>query len=136
MKIYLDYIGTVVETNGRCNFGCFEVIKKLQDAGHTIVLNTSNEGQELEKALDMINNKHWMFIIDRRNRNDFEIQPISHTKEKFRPNRWDLDEAIKHGEMYIDDYAYGIPTKPSGFTSSNLVDWNVLDTLFKEKGVY
>lgn len=44
MKIYLDFDGTVVEHAypriGRDNFGCVEIIRRLQDAGHEIVLNT------------------------------------------------------------------------------------------------
>jgi len=44
MKIYLDFDGTVVEHEypeiGKYNKGAFKVIKKLQDAGHEIILNT------------------------------------------------------------------------------------------------
>ena len=44
MNIYLDFDGTVVEHDypeiGKLNPGALEVIKKLQDAGHTIILNT------------------------------------------------------------------------------------------------
>ena len=43
-KIYLDFDGTCVEHRypeiGKYNFGAIEVIEKLQQAGHNIILNT------------------------------------------------------------------------------------------------
>ena len=53
MTIQLDFDGTVVEhlypEIGRENFGCMPIIKKLQDAGHTIVLNTYRADLNKEK---------------------------------------------------------------------------------------
>jgi hypothetical protein len=74
MEIYLDFDGTVVEHQypkmGRCNFGCFEVIKKLQNAGHVIILNTYRadcEDGTLEEALKLINDDYWHLLKDRKN---------------------------------------------------------------------
>lgn len=141
MKIFLDFVGTVVEPStkliGRCNFGCFEVIKKLQDAGHLIILNTSYTGEDLEQALDLINNKHWMLIKDRSQRDSFEIKPIKAHSAKINPDRWDLDAAIESDILFIDDYAFGIPTKKCAMVENmRMVDWDVLDKEFEEKGLY
>ena len=44
MNIFLDFDGTVVEHKypaiGKYNQGAFDVVKKLIDAGHNIILNT------------------------------------------------------------------------------------------------
>ncbi len=133
MRIFLDFDGTCVEHEypkiGRPNFGCIEVIKKLQDAGHEIILNTyrveCSEAQLID-ALTWFNNAY-MFIKDRSQRETFELQPIAQfTKAKIQPWPWNLDEAILNGELYIDDYAQGIPLKPACMVPGNMVDWDEL----------
>lgn len=143
MKIYLDFDGTVVEhtypTIGRCNFGCFEVIKKLQDAGHEIILNTMrvelNDGT-FEKSLKHLSNG-WMMIKDKSKRDSFEMKEITdYTKSKIHPHRWDLENSIKIGEMYIDDIATDIPLKDAVMTNGKMVDWDELDRQFIEYKIY
>ena len=63
MIIYLDFDGTVVEHQypiiGKHNPGSFEVIKKLQTAGHEIVLNTYRieiDQDSFEEAMNYLNN--------------------------------------------------------------------------------
>lgn len=67
MIIYLDFDGTVVEHEypkiGRFNPMAFQVIKKLQDAGHHVTLNTMRSelgDATLQSALEYINEKGWM----------------------------------------------------------------------------
>lgn len=140
-KIYLDYQGTLIE-NGidRCNFGCMEVIEKLQKAGHEIILNTSHvedkDPSKLNAAMAMVNEKAWLFVKDRSRRDDFELEPIPVNKFKYQPEIWDWKRMKSSGIMTIDDYAIGIPLKLSGFTNYNLVDWSKLDTEFEENGMY
>lgn len=62
MIIYLDFDGTVVEHDypriGKLNPNSLEVVKKLQDAGHTIILNTMRaefDDGSMQEALDFIN---------------------------------------------------------------------------------
>jgi len=59
MNIYLDFDGTVVEHDypciGRLNPNALEVIKRLQDAGHNIILNTMRvefKDGTMKEALD------------------------------------------------------------------------------------
>ncbi len=105
MKIYLDFDGTVVEHDypriGRCNFGCIEVIKKLQDAGHEIVINTMrsefNDGS-LQKALDWVVNS-FRFSKDR----SASIGPFESTERKHHPPYWDWDMLDK---QFIENGIY------------------------------
>ncbi|MBA3971982.1 MAG: HAD hydrolase family protein [Bacteroidetes bacterium] len=62
MDIYLDFDGTVVEhfypEMGEYNKGAVEVIKKLKNAGHKVILNTARvefENGTFEKAIDYLN---------------------------------------------------------------------------------
>jgi hypothetical protein len=143
MKIYLDFDGTVVEHvfpgMGRCNFGCFEVIKKLQDAGHEIILNTyrADLGQGYVKdALSMVNDMCEYFIKDRSQRKEFELLPISALDKKIHPPRFDMEEALRSGELFIDDNSYGTPLKPAVMSNGMMVDWDALDVIFERHGLY
>ncbi len=133
MKIYLDFDGTIVEHEypkmGRMNFGCLEVIKKLQNAGHEFILNTyradCNDGT-LQQALDYLNNNV-----------RFEISPITqHTKTKISPHPWDIKTAKERDFMHIDDIALHIPLKPCAMISGSMVDWDAMDKIFEENGLY
>lgn len=143
MKIYLDFDGTVVEHAyprvGRCNFGSFEVIKKLQDSGHEIILNTyradCNDGT-LEKALKILNEDYWMMVKDRNNR-DFTLKPITnYTKNKIHPDVFDWDLIKKNDVLFIDDIAHKIPLKKSVMVDDDMVDWDELDRQFENNGLY
>ncbi len=143
MKIYLDFDGTCVEHEypkiGRCNFGCIEVIKKLQDAGHEIILNTYRveaNAASFAAAMDWFAS-YWMFLKDRKQRETFEFKPITQsTTHKIQPWPWNLKEAKMNDALYIDDYAFGIPLKPACMIPGNMVDWNELDKQFIEHGLY
>ncbi len=140
MKIYLDVDGTILEHSfgklGRVNFGCFEIIKKLQDAGHELILNTSHEGERLKSVLYLINEQNWMFFKNRREE-DNEIQPILDiTDEKIQPWNWDWNEMIQYNQMFIDDFSRGIPLKKCCMVEGNMVDWDELDKQFVEHNLY
>ncbi len=142
MKIFLDFDGTVVEHEypriGRCNFGCMEVIKKLQDSGHEIILNTyrvdCNDGT-LEEALDFLQNDSWMMFLEKED--EQELSPITEfCKKKIHPRSWDWNDIKNNGEMFIDDIAFNIPLKRACMTEGEMVDWKELDKQFEKNGVY
>lgn len=134
MIVYLDFDGTVVEHEypkmGRENFGCMEIIKKLQDAGHKIILNTYRAdigGQELFKAIDYINLHHAVEL------SDF----IEVAAKKINPPEWDMDRSMIEEIMFIDDQARNIPLKPTVMVeNSRMVDWDALDQQFKRYSLY
>lgn len=141
MTIYLDFDGTCVEhvspDIGRCNFGCIEVIAKLQRSGHVVVLNTMRcefGDDSLEKALAWFD-QAWMFVIEKRDP-DFELNPILPTTSKIQPPAWDLDQYVKDQVIFIDDQSRGVPLKPAVMVPGLMVDWAELDRQFEKAGVY
>ena len=129
MNIYLDFDGTVVEHNypkiGKLNPNSLEVIKKLQDAGYNIILNTMRvefDDNSMQEALDFINSNE-----------QFTGNKITQqTKQKIYPHQWNLDKI--ENDIFIDDIAVNIPiTKASvdGF----MVDWFEIERQFVEKGI-
>jgi hypothetical protein len=125
MTIYLDFDGTVVEHNypalGAPNPHALRVIAKLQANGHQLVLNTYradlNDGS-LEEALAYLNSSG-------------EVEPISEYPElKVNPPRFDLEEALRLDELYIDDISEGTPMRPNKVLEWGLmVDWIELERL-------
>lgn len=142
LTIYLDFDGTVVEHEypeiGRCNFGSFEVIKKLQDAGHRIILNTYRadlKNGSLEKAIKLINEDHWMLLKEFDD--TFELKPITEwTTEKIYPHRFDWERIKASKELFIDDIAQDMPLKKACMVQGNMVDWDELDKQFLANGLY
>lgn len=141
MIVYVDFDGTIVEHEypkiGRCNFGCFEVMKKLQDNGHTVILNTyradANDGT-LEKAVELVNERSWMLLKTGRD-DSFKLLPILSTASKIQPHGWDLKRAVEIGELHIDDNAYNTPLKPAAMTHGKIVDWDVVEEQLYEFGI-
>lgn len=140
MDIYLDFDGTVVEhaypNMGRCNFGCIEIIKKLQDAGHIIYLNTyrADIGPDaLNQAIRLLNENYWMCCVNK----DIELQPITNIlPKKVYPQPWDWDLMKSTNLIYIDDIATNIPLKPACMVQNMMVDWDKLDRQFIENKIY
>lgn len=143
MTIYLDFDGTVVEHEypeiGRYNHGCFEVIKKLQDAGHNFILNTYradlNNGS-LEKALHLINEDYWMLLADGMDDN-FTLEPITqYAPNKIHPHTFDWQQIKESNQLFIDDIAYKMPLKKAVMANNDMVDWEELDKQFEANGLY
>lgn len=148
MKIYLDFDGTVVEHQypkiGRANFGAVEVVKRLQDAGHDVELNTYRRDAAdgtLEQALEYLNEGAWRVVLDRSKRDEFQLKPIKATKNKIHPSPWKLfdnDEIEIYGKetgepyIFIDDSATNMCLKPAAMTNGMMVDWDkVVEELIK-----
>jgi hypothetical protein len=143
MTIYLDFDGTVVEHDyprmGRVNFGCMEVIRKLQNNGHTIILNTyrSDLKNGVNEALELLNESAWMCLHDKSIiAEDFELDTILATSKKIQPQQWDIETALREDIMFIDDIAPNIPLKPCAMIKDNMVDWDELDKQFKQFRIY
>ncbi len=130
MIIYLDFDGTVVEEEypeiGKYNEGSLEIVKKLQDAGHEIILNTRRadfKNNTLEEAIEYLNASD---IINK-------ITNIQ--KYKIEPGNWNWDIHRKENIIYIDDITPEIPIL-SASKYYGKVDWEKLDEEFKENGLY
>jgi len=130
MKIYLDFDGTVVLEEypiiGKYNEGSLETVRKLQEEGHEIILNTRRadfKNNTFEEAIEYLN------ASDKINR----ITNILQSKNE--PDYWDWKIHKRDNELYIDDITPGIPLIPTS-KYYNKVDWKKLDKEFKENGLY
>jgi hypothetical protein len=139
MTIYLDFDGTIVEhaypAMGRFNPHALAVVKKLQDKGHTIILNTyrsnTNDGT-LEMALDYLHLHPTA-----------QLQPVQFTKEKLFPPPF-LNRAHKvaiykttkgSDYIFIDDMQAGIPLIKAYQTNTEMVDWITVEKLLINAGI-
>jgi hypothetical protein len=133
LTIYLDFDGTVVEHAypeiGAPNPGSLNVIRKLQTAGHTIILNTYRADIDLpslEAAIAYLE------------RVEHELQPL-HSIEplKINPPAWNWENFMETRTIYIDDICSGTPLTPNRALPHGLmVDWKALDEWFESKGLY
>src|SRR6187399_154858 len=127
MKIYLDFDGTVVEHAypkiGREVPHAMRVIKRLQEAGHEVILNTYRvelDEKEHKQALDYLNNHYKV-----------ELEPIESTTVKLEPI-WNLKDK---DVIYIDDNGYGTPLIPAVYDGKNMVDWLQVEILLMENKI-
>jgi hypothetical protein len=132
MFIYLDFDGTVVEHAypqiGADNPRALQVIRRLQDAGHKIILNTYradlNDGS-LQEAINYLQHP---------GRNLLSI--IEHTPLKINPPNWNWEQTVKDNTLFIDDVSSGTPMIPNvQLPFGQQVDWKTLESWFEEKGV-
>ena len=122
MTVYLDFDGTVVEHQypiiGTYNPGSLELIRKFQELGWEIILNTYRveiEDDSLKAALDYINDKGICLPITK------------HTDYKLNPIEWNLDKTFESKVIYIDDIAPSIPLIPAVNSNGMMVDWKKID---------
>ena len=132
LKIYLDFDGTVVEHAypeiGALNPRSFSVIRKLQNAGHRIILNTYRADLadgSLQAALDFLNDKN------------NELLPITECTElKIQPPAWNWEKTLEEGILYIDDVCDGTPMIPNiALPFGLMVDWKTLEEWFTDQGI-
>jgi hypothetical protein len=133
MLIQLDFDGTVVEFDypkiGLLNEGSIEVVNKLRNAGHEIVLNTYradlNDGT-LEEAHVFLKE---MGIFP-------SHIPIPTNEKKVKSPPWDLTQFIEQQVLFIDDDTKNIPLRPCAGCHLLMVDWLEVDKQFREIGIY
>lgn len=121
--IYLDFDGTVVEHQwpmiGEVNPNAIQVIKKLIEAGHTVILNTMrsefNDGS-LEHSIEYLKT------------NGIDIES---TTKKLHPRIYNLDEDI----IFLDDIGFKMPLCPTLCGNFKMVDWNKVEADLIKKGI-
>ena len=129
--IMLDFDGTMVEFAypfiGKENPNAVQVVHRLKEKGHKIILNTARvesalNDNKFQEALDWLNNQqNQLGIVKFAHR---KIQPIWHFTEN------GIGKYREH--IFIDDMALGIPLHP--FTKENslpLVNWYEIERIFK-----
>lgn len=126
MLIYLDFDGTVVQHKfpaiGEYNEGCQEVLYKLQEAGHQIILNSVRCDLMDDTLIAAIE-----FMASLKTK-----EPITtYTQEKIEPDHWNLEDPTC---LFIDDLAIGIPTKIQ--EGRLYVNWFSVDKHLEKNGFY
>lgn len=121
--IAVDFDGTCVEHRfpeiGR-DIGAETVLKKLIDAGHSIMLWTMRSGKGLEDALQ--------WFADRN-------IPLLCANSNSRQTWTTFPKMYAH--LYIDDAALGCPLIDSGLEGERpYVDWVIVDQYLISMGMY
>lgn len=112
MIIAIDFDGTCVEFRYPKigpSIGAAPVLRRLVDAGHSLILNTMREGEELEQAAEWFRERGIKLCGTNQGMN---TKMFAH--------------------LYIDDSALGCPLKND--SARPYVDWEEVERLLVERG--
>ena len=123
MYIAIDFDGTCVTHDypriGK-EIGATEVLKRLVDAGHKLILNTMRSDKELQDAVN------WF------KKNGIELYGVNENPTQ---KRWTNSPKV-YAHMYIDDAALGCPLINAPELSNRpFVDWDSIDLQLIQKGI-
>ena len=123
MIIGIDFDGTCVTHDypriGK-EIGAIEVLKRLVEAGHKLILNTMRSGKELQDAID------WF------NENGIELYGVNENPTQ---KRWTQSPKV-YAHLYIDDAALGCPLRMNSALSERpFVDWEVVSFLLEDNAI-
>ncbi len=111
MKIAIDFDGTCVTHEypnvGTPLFNCINVLTKLQNAGHQLILYTMRSGNELRDAVTYLQG------------NGIKLYGVNKDPDQ---SSWTSSPKC-FANLYIDDAALGCPTLITENTSRKEVDW-------------
>ena len=123
MYIAIDFDGTCVTHDypriGK-EIGATEVLKRLVEAGHKLILNTMRSDKELQDAVN------WF------KKNGIELYGVNENPTQ---KRWTNSPKV-YAHMYIDDAALGCPLINAPELSNRpFVDWDSVDLQLIQKGI-
>ena len=122
LKICVDFDGTVVEHMypkiGKTVPESVNVLKRLVEAGHRIILYTMRSDEALKEAID------WY------KEHDIPLFGINYSPGQ---KSWTNSPKI-YGNIYIDDAALGTPLLQPDPNGRPYVDWYKIETLLIEYG--
>ena len=123
MYIAIDFDGTCVTHDypriGK-EIGATEVLKRLVEAGHKLILNTMRSDKELQDAVN------WF------NENGIELYGVNENPTQ---KRWTNSPKV-YAHMYIDDAALGCPLINAPELSNRpFVDWDSINLQLIQKGI-
>ena len=123
MYIAIDFDGTCVTHDypriGK-DINAVNVLKKLVDNGHKLILNTMRSGKELKDAIN------WF------KENDIELYGANKNSTQ---KKWTNSPKV-YAHLYIDDAALGCPLKMDlSLSDRPFVDWEAVSCLLKDKGI-
>ena len=123
MYIAIDFDGTCVTHDypriGK-EIGATEVLKRLVEAGHKLILNTMRSDKELQDAVN------WF------KKNGIELYGVNENPTQ---KRWTNSPKV-YAHMYIDDAALGCPLINAPELSNRpFVDWDSIDRQLIQRGI-
>jgi len=123
MFIGVDFDGTVVDHAypdiGEPAPDALRVLKKLQEAGHNLILFTMRSGEELKLAVDyLVKNGIDLFAVN--------CNPTQ--------SSWTQSPKV-YCHVYIDDAAFGAPLIIQPKFNRPCINWNEVDDKFFPKEV-
>ena len=123
MYIAIDFDGTCVTHDypriGK-EIGATEVLKRLVEAGHKLILNTMRSDKELQDAVN------WF------KKNGIELYGVNENPTQ---KRWTNSPKV-YAHIYIDDAALGCPLINAPELSNRpFVDWDSIDLQLIQKGI-
>ena len=123
MYIAIDFDGTCVTHDypriGK-DINAVNVLKKLVDNGHKLILNTMRSGKELKEAIN------WF------KKNDIELYGANENPTQ---KKWTNSPKV-YAHLYIDDAALGCPLKMDlSISDRPFVDWEAVSRLLKDNGI-
>ena len=123
MYIAIDFDGTCVTHDypriGK-EIGATEVLKRLVEAGHKLILNTTRSDKELQDAVN------WF------KKNGIELYGVNENPTQ---KRWTNSPKV-YAHMYIHDAALGCPLINAPELSNRpFVDWDSIDLQLIQKGI-
>ena len=123
MYIAIDFDGTCVTHDypriGK-DINAVNVLKKLVDNGHKLILNTMRSGKELKEAIN------WF------KKNDIELYGANENPTQ---KKWTNSPKV-YAHLYIDDAALGCPLKMDlSLSDRPFVDWEAVSRSLKDNGI-
>ena len=123
MYIAIDFDGTCVTHDypriGK-DINAVNVLKKLVDNGHKLILNTMRSGKELKEAIN------WF------KKNDIELYGANENPTQ---KKWTNSPKV-YAHLHIDDAALGCPLKMDlSLSDRPFVDWEAVSRLLKDNGI-
>ena len=123
VTICVDFDGTVVTHEfpkvGE-DIGAYPILRKLQKAGHQIILWTMRSGEELCNAAEHMED------------NGIKLYGINKNPTQ---TEWTQSPKV-YGQLYIDDAALGCPLITKEGVSRPFVDWVAVDKMLEGRGYY
>ena len=123
MYIAIDFDGTCVTHDypriGK-EIGATEVLKRLVEAGHKLILNTMRSDKELQDAVN------WF------KKNGIELYGVNENPTQ---KRWTNSPKV-YAHMYIDDAAFGCPLiNAPELSDRQFVDWDSVGRKLIQMGI-
>jgi hypothetical protein len=142
LTFFLDFDGTIVEhlypLVGRVVPHSVRVVRRLQDAGHIVILNSYRadcRNGTLEDATNWLEST-WKVGKD-------DLKPISILSSKVSPYPFITNGnlQIHHdltigGIVYLDDEAEGTPTIPAYMSIAPMVDWLAVEQVLEANHLF